>query len=150
MSVSVHSPVKLVILTGSDTMHESVVRELEDRGYTSKSSAESGAAGPARTPPSRGDSDHDVDCETVVRLMMRDISRHTVVIVRAADGSRTTECRSTRVKPETFPTLSEIEHAHILTALQQSGWNCKRAAKLLGIDRSTLYRKIKRYALKQP
>jgi transcriptional regulator of acetoin/glycerol metabolism len=81
--------------------------------------------------------------------MIRDVSHNTVILVKAADGSRTTECRFTSVKPESFPTLSEVEEDHILLALRQSEWNCINAAKLLGIDRSTLYRKIKRYELKQ-
>ena len=37
----------------------------------------------------------------------------------------------------------------ILQALQQTGWNKARAARLLNMDRKTIYRKIKKYGLKQ-
>jgi DNA-binding NtrC family response regulator len=42
-------------------------------------------------------------------------------------------------------TLEDIEKAHILRILQQTGWNRTRAAQLLDIDRVTLHHKIKKY-----
>ena len=42
-------------------------------------------------------------------------------------------------------TLQEIEKAHIQQILDDNQWNIARSAKILGIDRSTLYSKIKRY-----
>jgi len=42
-------------------------------------------------------------------------------------------------------TLEDIEKAHILRVLQQTGWNRTRAAQLLDIDRVTLHHKIKKY-----
>ncbi len=45
----------------------------------------------------------------------------------------------------TNPTLEEIEKAYIYWTLLQSGWNRGRAAEILGIDPSTLSRKISRY-----
>jgi DNA-binding NtrC family response regulator len=39
------------------------------------------------------------------------------------------------------------EEAQIIEALQATGGNKSKAAKLLGVDRSTLYRKMKRYKL---
>ncbi|MBS1853205.1 MAG: sigma-54-dependent Fis family transcriptional regulator [Acidobacteria bacterium] len=41
--------------------------------------------------------------------------------------------------------LEEIERAHILQVLEQCGENQSRAAEVLGIDRVTLYHKLKRY-----
>jgi DNA-binding NtrC family response regulator len=41
--------------------------------------------------------------------------------------------------------LKEVEKAHIQQVLVENQWNIARSAKLLGIDRSTLYSKIKRY-----
>jgi DNA-binding NtrC family response regulator len=46
--------------------------------------------------------------------------------------------------------LEEIEKAHIQQVLKDNQWNVARSARLLGIDRSTLYTKIKRYALRNP
>lgn len=41
----------------------------------------------------------------------------------------------------------EIEKEHILEALRQTGYNKSKAAKLLNIDRKTLYNKLKLYGL---
>lgn len=44
-------------------------------------------------------------------------------------------------------TLAEVERRHILATLRQTGWNKSRTARVLGIERSTLDRKIRRYGL---
>ncbi len=46
-------------------------------------------------------------------------------------------------------TLKGVEKAHISQILKDNNWNISKCAKVLGIDRSTLYNKIKRYELKQ-
>ena len=43
--------------------------------------------------------------------------------------------------------LAEIERRHILATLKTTGWNKSRSANILGIERSTLDRKIRRYEL---
>ena len=43
--------------------------------------------------------------------------------------------------------LADIEREHILRTLNSTSWNKSRAAGILGIERSTLDRKIKRYDL---
>jgi two-component system response regulator HydG len=43
------------------------------------------------------------------------------------------------------PTLDAIERAYIMWVLQSEGGNKSRAASTLGIDASTLYRKLARY-----
>ncbi len=48
------------------------------------------------------------------------------------------------------PTLESIEKAYIFWTLNQTNWQKSKAAKVLGIDPSTLYRKIDRYDLKKP
>ena len=47
-------------------------------------------------------------------------------------------------------TLKGIEKSHILQVLTENAWNISLCAKILGIDRSTLYSKIKRYELQSP
>ena len=42
------------------------------------------------------------------------------------------------------------EKEMIAAALDRTGWNRTRAARLLGIDRSTLWRKIKQYGMNPP
>ena len=44
-------------------------------------------------------------------------------------------------------TLADMERRHILTTLNHEGWNKSRSAGILGIERSTLDRKIRRYEL---
>ena len=43
--------------------------------------------------------------------------------------------------------LAEVEKAHIKQVLIENQWNIARSAKILEIDRSTLYSKIKRYEI---
>jgi DNA-binding NtrC family response regulator len=47
-------------------------------------------------------------------------------------------------------TLKAMEKNHILHVLTENAWNISVCAKRLGIDRSTLYSKIKRYRLQDP
>jgi DNA-binding NtrC family response regulator len=46
-------------------------------------------------------------------------------------------------------TLVELEKNHIRQILTDNDWNIARSAKILGIDRSTLYSKIKRYEIQK-
>ena len=43
--------------------------------------------------------------------------------------------------------LSELEKLYIQKVLKQTGWNKKKAADILGIDRRTLYRMASRYGI---
>ncbi len=45
--------------------------------------------------------------------------------------------------------LEEAERIHILRILNRTGWNISQAASLLGIERVTLYSKIKKYGLQK-
>jgi len=47
-------------------------------------------------------------------------------------------------------TLDDVEKAHIAEVLDQNEWNVSRSARTLGIDRVTLYNKIKKYKLERP
>ena len=63
---------------------------------------------------------------------------------------RLTERRSEPLVTERVPanpTLETIERAYILWVLQSEGGNKTRAADVLGIDPSTLYRKLSRFGL---
>ena len=46
--------------------------------------------------------------------------------------------------------LDDIEKEHIRLILGENRWNINRSAQMLGIDRVTLYNKIKKYELKRP
>jgi two-component system, NtrC family, response regulator AtoC len=57
-------------------------------------------------------------------------------------------CR-TDIAAEAEPqTLEEVERRHIERMLGQQHWNIARTARVLGIDRTTLHKKIKKYQLK--
>jgi DNA-binding NtrC family response regulator len=45
--------------------------------------------------------------------------------------------------------LKDVEKTHIERILNENHWNIARSAKILGIDRSTLYSKIKRYDIEK-
>jgi len=46
--------------------------------------------------------------------------------------------------------LAEVEKKHILNILENNNWNISVAAKLLQVDRSTIYKKLKRYGIERP
>ena len=50
-------------------------------------------------------------------------------------------------RPPANPTLELVERAYILWVLQAEGGNKAKAAEVLGIDPSTLYRKLNRYGV---
>ena len=52
-----------------------------------------------------------------------------------------------RDEPSHVPTLDEIERRHIVKVLNIAEGNKTQAARMLGLDRKTLYRRLKRYGL---
>jgi len=56
-------------------------------------------------------------------------------------GAKTREARN---EPSS---LADMERQHILETVTQTGWNKSRAAIILGIERSRLDRKTRRYDL---
>jgi two-component system response regulator HydG len=70
------------------------------------------------------------------------------VIPRTAIPEKVTERKAEPLvadRPHTNPSLDVIEQAYITWVLQSEGGNKTRAAEVLGIDPSTLYRKLSRY-----
>jgi len=71
-------------------------------------------------------------------------------------------CKTAKIGPPDLPlnvnpadgaaagrSLGEIERQHIKRTLEETGWNIYRAARLLEIDRVTLYNRIKKYGFKR-
>ncbi|MDX2150806.1 MAG: sigma-54 dependent transcriptional regulator [Bryobacteraceae bacterium] len=70
--------------------------------------------------------------------------------------------REAEIQPSDFPfqlhpadaangsgrTLEDVEKAHIAKVLEETKWNMSRTARILDIDRTTLYNKLKRYSLR--
>lgn len=50
---------------------------------------------------------------------------------------------------EGYKTLSEVEREYIIKTMKKCNGQCTAASKLLGIDRSTLYRKLKSHRLEK-
>jgi DNA-binding NtrC family response regulator len=50
--------------------------------------------------------------------------------------------------PKGGRTLEDVEHAHIERVLRETQHNLSRAARILDIDRTTLYNKLRRYGLR--
>jgi DNA-binding NtrC family response regulator len=52
--------------------------------------------------------------------------------------------------PKASGSLDEAERLHIVSVLEQTQGNVSQAARILGIDRVTLYNKIRKYGLREP
>ena len=46
-----------------------------------------------------------------------------------------------------FPTLDEVERQHIMRVYESTAGNKSKTAKILGMNRKTLYRKLTRYGV---
>ena len=51
--------------------------------------------------------------------------------------------------PQPFVSLADMEAQHIARVLQSVNWNKRRAAQILGINRSTLYEKLRVYGIER-
>jgi two-component system, NtrC family, response regulator AtoC len=52
-------------------------------------------------------------------------------------------------KPGTMASLEEVERRHVSAVLSHTGGNVSQSARILGIDRVTLYNKIKKWGLRR-
>jgi DNA-binding NtrC family response regulator len=87
-----------------------------------------------------------------VRELQNAIERAVVVgrgeVVQAQDlPLRVTQAPAAGPGPGS---LAEAERAHVQAVLDANGWNITRAARVLDVDRVTLYNKIRKYGLKKP
>lgn len=57
---------------------------------------------------------------------------------------------SSTLRAPATKTLEDIERSYLLQVLEESGWQKKRASEILGIDPSTIYRKLQRYGIRPP
>lgn len=76
------------------------------------------------------------------------ILTHGPIITQAALPSKISERSAQPLVadvPHANPTLDAVERAYILWVLQNEGGNKSRAAEVLGIDPSTLYRKLSKF-----
>ncbi len=97
----------------------------------------------------------DYDWPGNVRELQNVVER--AVILCPGDQVREEDIRLTALRtPPSDPTISVIdqpqgdisltvEKEHILATLEHTNWNMTRTAEILGIERSTLYQKLKRF-----
>jgi DNA-binding NtrC family response regulator len=86
-----------------------------------------------------------------VRELQNAIERAVVVAEGALVEPRHLPLRVTEASPAPATgSLAEMEKAHVSAVLANSDWNISRAAQVLGVDRTTLYNKIRRYGLERP
>ena len=97
-----------------------------------------------------------------VRELQNTIERTVILcrneLVRGSDiqlsslGSRASAPATERLSTGEYRELSmaDVEQEHILATLEHTGWNKSKASQILGIERSTLDRKLKRYHVPKP
>jgi DNA-binding NtrC family response regulator len=93
---------------------------------------------------------------------LRHVIEHAIVVaqgpvltatdIELSDLDETNLENIERPAPARDPTLAltDIERDHIVEVLKRTDWNVTQAAKILDIDRGTLYNKIRRYDLERP
>jgi len=72
------------------------------------------------------------------------ITKHPIIQSEDLPANIQNFQESKGVKPKT---IKEVEREHILHTLKENRWNISQTSKVLGIDRSTLYKKIRQYGL---
>jgi DNA-binding NtrC family response regulator len=93
-----------------------------------------------------------------VRELQNAVERAVVVSAREAESGgagsviemRDLPLTVTATPPVSPLALREVERAHVAAVLERTGWNISQAARLLDVDRVTLYNKIRKYELKRP
>jgi len=85
----------------------------------------------------------------VVLCRGHEIDADDLLLTKLATAGDTelAEAPSNRFVPAS---LDDMERLHILNTLKHTNWNKSRTASILGIERSTLDRKIRRYQLEEP
>jgi DNA-binding NtrC family response regulator len=88
--------------------------------------------------------------EQVVEALRR-ARRHSA---QSSNGASSDGAGSAAAKHNESPrhreSLEEVERQHIMLVLDAVSWNKAEAARTLGIDRATLYRKLRRYGIDAP
>ncbi len=72
------------------------------------------------------------------------ITKHTIIQLEDLPPHIQSFQESKGVRPRK---LKEVEKEHIQHTLEENKWNVSKTSKVLGIDRSTLYKKIRNYGL---
>jgi DNA-binding NtrC family response regulator len=86
-----------------------------------------------------------------VRELQNAIERAVVLSSPPTVELKDLPLRVTRVTHQHGPlSLAEVERVHILSILDGNRWNISQTARILGVDRGTLYSKLEKYGLSRP
>ncbi len=87
---------------------------------------------------------------TVILCRSEQIRADDIELSSLSDRLRPAGAAAVRSGGYRAVSLADIEREHILATLEHTDWNKSRAAQILGIERSTLDRKLKRYQVSRP
>ena len=89
------------------------------------------------------------ELENIVERGVALTTGHSIDPAQLPDDLRDLSIRTFRKKAGRIPTLDEQEQDYINWVLQEAGGNQTLAAQMLGIDRVSLWRKLKRYEVEK-
>lgn len=89
------------------------------------------------------------ELENIIERGVALTNSHGIEPAQLPDDLRELSIRTFRKKAGRIPTLEEQEQDYIAWVLQESGGNQTVAAQILGIDRVSLWRKLKRYEVEK-
>ncbi|MEZ6048262.1 MAG: sigma 54-interacting transcriptional regulator [Planctomycetaceae bacterium] len=87
---------------------------------------------------------------TVIMASGEEIQKDDIHLTSVSSFTMDEETTETKLEEYAPASLEEIEQKHILATLEQTNWNKSSAASILGVERSTLDRKLKKYGVKRP
>ena len=90
-----------------------------------------------------------IDPDELAHVVQRAVEQRRLRSENTALKARLEELSSDR-EAAVGDSLAEVEKAHVRAILERTGWNISRSARILGIDRVTLYNKIKKFELSNP
>jgi len=89
------------------------------------------------------------ELENIIERGVAITTGHGIEPAQLPDDLRELSIRTFRKKAGRIPTLEEQEQDYISWVLQEAGGNQTHAAQILGIDRVSLWRKLKRYEVEK-
>jgi len=89
------------------------------------------------------------ELENIIERGVAITTGHSIEPAHLPDDLRELSIRTFRKKAGRIPTLEQQEQDYIAWVLQEAGGNQTLAAQLLGIDRVSLWRKLKRYEVEK-
>ena len=87
------------------------------------------------------------ELENVIERGVALANGHSIELAHLPDDLKDLDIKTFRKREGRFPSLEEQEISYIQWVLKETGSNKTMAANILGIDRVSLWRKIKKYGL---